>query len=306
MTTESVEAFDRYVQLVEGDFNSSHNRSGGAVDDAMSQHFPFTSLRWYRLSYTCAFLDNNTDQSQSRWARKALMWAVGWASQILLHLSMPLAGGADPAVSDTRLNPDPGIVHVMSFTIDHYYVVISYAVFLLVNSWLRNLIDREFHLPLPLSLEVREIANTNFHAVNLQAITAHQQPEDAFGQEQDPCTSLLFRLVDVAAQTLEAASPPQGHLARRYVPLLRGMADMVASHNTKQQQQQQQRNMDVDGGETAGGDRVAGDATMSLTEQQLQTRLAEDIWGMWRQAGLEPINWPSLPDDLDLQGSNSL
>lgn len=109
----------------------------------MSRHFPFTSLRWYRLSYTCAFLDSAADQNQTqtRWVREALSWAVGWASQILLHLSTPLARGGDATISGTKLNPDPGIVHVMAFTIDHYYVVISYAVFLLVNSWLRNLID---------------------------------------------------------------------------------------------------------------------------------------------------------------------
>jgi hypothetical protein len=109
----------------------------------MSRHFPFTSLRWYRLSYTCTFLDSAADQNQTQthWVREALSWAVGWARQILLHLSTPSARGGDATMSGTRLNPDPGIVHVMAFTIDHYYVVISYAVFLLVNSWLRNLID---------------------------------------------------------------------------------------------------------------------------------------------------------------------
>ena len=135
-TIESVEAFDRDVQLVERHFTSYQNNQSV---DAMSQHFPFTSLRWYRLSYTCAFIDN-TDQSQ--WTRKALMWAVDWASQILVHLSRPpLPGGVDPAANPPQLEPDPAVVDVMSFTIDHYFVVISYAAFFLVNSWLRNFVD---------------------------------------------------------------------------------------------------------------------------------------------------------------------
>lgn len=32
--------------------------------------------------------------------------------------------------------------------------------------------------------------------------------------------------------------------------------------------------------------------------EQLQTNLGEDLWDMWQQAGLEPINWPSLLDDI--------
>lgn len=74
------------------------------------------------------------------------MWAVEWASQILIHLSRPLSKTADSATSDTQLDPDPVVVEVMSFAIDHYFVVIAYAVFFLVNSWLRNLIDRKYIL----------------------------------------------------------------------------------------------------------------------------------------------------------------
>lgn len=95
--------------------------------------------------------------------------------------------------------------------------------------------------------------------------------------DQDPSTSFLFRLVNVAARTLEAASPPQGHLARRYVPLLRGMADIVASGNA-----QSQNNVDKDAN--------------NLSEQL--PSLGEDLWDMWQQAGLEPINWLGLPDEL--------
>lgn len=87
--------------------------------------------------------------------------------------------------------------------------------------------------------------------------------------------------MDVAARTLEAASPPEGHLARRYVPLLRGMANMVVSDNAPQ--------VNVDAAEP-------GDAG-NLPEQP-QSNLGEDLWDMWQQAGLEPINWPSLLDDI--------
>lgn len=128
-TIGSVEAFDRYVQLVERQFTSHQNDRS---KDSLSQHFPFVSLRWYRLSYTCAFLDS-TDRSQ--WTKKALMWAVESASQILIHLSGPAGANG------SSLDPDPAVVEVMSFAIDHHFVVISYAVFFLVNSWLRSFID---------------------------------------------------------------------------------------------------------------------------------------------------------------------
>lgn len=139
-TIESVEAFDIDVQLVERHFAS---RQGDQFMDAMSQHFPFTSLRWYRLSYTCAFLDS-TDQNQRK--GKALSWAVEWATQILIHLSRPPANqdATEYALNSSRLEPDPGVVEVMSFAIDHYYVVIAYAAFFLLNSWLRDLVDCEF------------------------------------------------------------------------------------------------------------------------------------------------------------------
>lgn len=121
-TIESVEAFDRDVQIVE---RQSTSNQGNQSTDTMSQHFPFSSLRWYRLSYTCAFLDN-IDQGQRK--GKALMWAIDWAGQILIHLSTPPSSETiDSFISLARLEPDPGIVNLMAFSIDHYYVVISYC-----------------------------------------------------------------------------------------------------------------------------------------------------------------------------------
>jgi hypothetical protein len=135
-TIESVEAFDTDVQLIERDFFSS---LGDGSADSLSRHFPFTSLRWYRLSYACAFLDG-TDSTQKKGI--ALTWAIGWASQILLHLSKPpMSRWSDQTAIPAQLEPDPSVVDIMSFAIDHYFVVIAYAAFFLVNSWLNNFID---------------------------------------------------------------------------------------------------------------------------------------------------------------------
>lgn len=137
-TIESVEAFDKDVELIERQFLSS---LGNRSIDALSQHFPFTSLRWYRLSYVCAFLDA-TDITQR--TGEALTWAIDWASQILFHLSRPRYTRADSGTPENiQLEPDPSVIDVMSFAIDHYFVVIAYASFVLVNSWLSNLMDCE-------------------------------------------------------------------------------------------------------------------------------------------------------------------
>jgi hypothetical protein len=135
-TIESVEAFNKDVELIERSFKSSMVE---AVGDTMSQHFPFISLHWYRLSYACAFLDT-TDPTQR--TGKALTWAIEWASQILIHLSKsPSTFRADKQIRSVQLEPDPSIVNILSFAIDHYFVVISYAAFFMVNSWLGNFID---------------------------------------------------------------------------------------------------------------------------------------------------------------------
>lgn len=101
---------------------------------------------------------------------------------------------------------------------------------------------------------------------------------------ENASTSLLFRLIDVAARTLEAASPPEGHLARRYVPLLRGMADIISSGET------QTNNSNCGHGSVV---------TSALdTSEQLQSNLGGDLWEMWQQAGLEPIVWPGPLDNI--------
>ncbi len=87
---------------------------------------------------------------------------------------------------------------------------------------------------------------------------------------------MLYRLVDLAARTLEASSPPEGHLARRYVPLLRGMADLILTDNTQVQ------------GISVDSSAVTADVNMS---EQPQNTMGDDLWEMWHQAGLEPINW---------------
>lgn len=134
---ESVEAFDKDVQLIERHFISSVNDQ---LTDQFSQHFPFISLHWYRLSYACAFLDV-ADPTQR--TGKALTWAIGWSSEILIHLSRPSSKEINSSSGWAQLEPDPSVVDIMSFAIDHYFVVIAYAAFFLVNSWLSDLTDSE-------------------------------------------------------------------------------------------------------------------------------------------------------------------
>ncbi|CAI7649906.1 unnamed protein product [Penicillium manginii] len=251
-TIESVEAFDKDVQLIEQQFLLN---LGNRSIDTLSQHFPFTSLRWYRLSYVCAFLDA-TDITQR--TGEALTWAIEWASQILFHLSRPRYTRVDNELPDNiQLEPDPSVVDVMSFAIDHYFVVIAYASFVLVNSWLSNLMD-----------------------FNLRP---HVTRSDG-ALSETASTSLLYRLVDVAARTLEAASPPEGHLARRYVPLLHGMAGIISSSET------QIHNPNCESVSMGTG-------SLDLSEP-LQSNLGGDLWEMWQQAGLEPIIWPGPLDGV--------
>ncbi|OJJ05894.1 hypothetical protein ASPVEDRAFT_154023 [Aspergillus versicolor CBS 583.65] len=257
-TIESVEAFDHDVQLIERRFMA---RQGDQSMDRFSQHFPFTSLQWYRLSYACAFLDA-TDPSQR--TGKVLTWAVEWASQILVHLSKPLSAIRSPL--QVQLEPDPSVVDMMSFAIDHYYVVIAYAAFFLVNSWLVSLID-----------------------INLRPHSSPQPNEIPVSGNIDPSASLLFRLVDVAARTLEAASPPEGHLARRYSTLLRGMAGLILSGNTQAQTNNPSSSNDSSA--------IFMDAN-NFAPEQLQNHLGEDLWEMWQQAGLEPMIWSNLLDTI--------
>ncbi|KAJ5618761.1 hypothetical protein N7510_002745 [Penicillium lagena] len=252
-TIESVEAFDADVQIIERHFLSS---VGDGSTDSFSLHFPFTSLRWYRLSYTCAFLDA-TDPTQR--TGKALTWAIELASQILIHLSCPvLSTRVNYTVIPAQLEPDPSVVKIMSCAIDHYIVVVAYAAFFLVNSWLSNLVD-----------------------LNLRP---HSQERDE-AVDDDTSRSLLFRLVDVAARTLEAASPSEGHLARRYVPLLRGMTGLLLSGNTQAQKM------------SSNSSNMMMNAS-NLPQEQMQNQLGGDLWDMWQQAGLGPMIWPNLADDL--------
>ncbi|KAL7419008.1 hypothetical protein Q5752_006693 [Cryptotrichosporon argae] len=254
-TIESVEAFDRDMELVERHFASSSSRAGvaGAALDALGPHFPFTSLGWYRLSYACAFLDA-ADAGQRDGL--AMRWALEWASNILGHFSRPPAArAASGALSGDPPQPDPALVQVMSYAIDHYFVVIAYAAFFLVNGWLSNLIN-----------------------ANLEPST-HEPTGDT-------SATRLFRLVDVAARTLEAASPPKGHLARRYVPLLRGMTGIIQSGKTP---------ADAAAPGTATGT-GAGAGAASGAAQQPVSNLEEDLWGMWQQTGLDASLWPNLLD----------
>lgn len=97
--------------------------------------------------------------------------------------------------------------------------------------------------------------------------------------------SLLFRLVDLAARTLHASSPSIGHLARRYVPLLHGMASLVLARNTQEHS-----------GNSNTGVAIADVDPIHI--EQTQNNLGEDLWEMWQEAGLEPMAWPNVLDEM--------
>ncbi|RSH95502.1 hypothetical protein EHS25_000594 [Saitozyma podzolica] len=256
-TIESVEAFDKDVQLIERQFLLS---LGDRPTDTLNQHFPFTSLRWYRLSYACAFLANADPVQRTG---KALTWAIEWASQILIHLSTTPSINVAALPSTAPLEPNPSIVDVMSFAIDHYFVVIAYAAFFLVNVWWSNQMD------------------------------SNLQPHPQQGLEpMDASTSLLCRLVDVAARTLEAASPPEGHLARRYVAVLRGMTGIIQSGKTQ--------------AAPFGAD-ASGMATYP-NAPDMSGNLEEDLWSLWQNAELDTsLAIPNLLDGLfDAPQANQL
>lgn len=52
--------------------------------------------------------------------------------------------GLDDTVIPPQLEPDPSVVKIMTCAIDHYIVVVVYAAFLLVNSWLNGFVDCKF------------------------------------------------------------------------------------------------------------------------------------------------------------------
>lgn len=54
------------------------------------------------------------------------------------------------------------------------------------------------------------------------------------------------------------------------------MANLVLTDNTQLN------------GTSSGSRAIEADVSMS---EQLQTAMGEDLWEMWQQAGLEPINW---------------
>lgn len=59
-------------------------------------------------------------------AGEPLRLSVDWASQILYHLSSAATTTAfhlSPSTIEISLEPDPGLVELLSFAIDQYYVV---------------------------------------------------------------------------------------------------------------------------------------------------------------------------------------
>ncbi|ORY23121.1 hypothetical protein BCR39DRAFT_549915 [Naematelia encephala] len=199
---ESVEAFNHDVDAVESDFLSS-TASINPGFDKMGQHFPFTSLRWYRLAFASTILP---PAGNWRNAGEPFRMSVEWASQILFHLSSSASMSPlhlAPGFTHAPLEPDEDLVQLLSFAIDQYFVVIAYTASFLVLAWQSGAIDNQ-----------------------LQMRGAHQ---DGVQSDVSPRQSPLYRLVDLTSRTLERCSPARGHLASLYTELTRGMANIVAA-----------------------------------------------------------------------------
>jgi len=84
------------------------------------------SLRWYRLAFASTLLP---PASEWRHAGQVFRSSVEWASQILFHLSASASTSMNPldvtanTSEGVSFEPNPSIVEIMSFAIDHYYVV---------------------------------------------------------------------------------------------------------------------------------------------------------------------------------------
>ena len=78
-------------------------------------------------------------------------------------------------------------------------------------------------------------------------------------------TSLLHRLINLAARTLDAGSPQRGHLASRYAGLIYPMAELVAPPEPSQ------------------------DGLAELDLSALNENPEWNIANLWQQAGLDPF-----------------
>jgi len=201
-TAENLEAFNDDVDAVERDF-LSNTASNDPGFDKMGQHFPFTSLRWYRLAFASTLLP---PAGNWRNAGKPLRMSVEWASQILFHLSDSTSMSPlhlAPGSIEAPLEPDEDLAQLLSFAIDQYFVVIAYTASFLVLAWQSGAIDNQLQM------------RGSQHAAIQTDISSRSSP--------------LYRLVDLASRMLEHCSPSRGHLASRYTEFLRGMANIVAA-----------------------------------------------------------------------------
>lgn len=70
---------------------------------------------------SCSFLGHRSARSA-----ELVHVAVEWASQILSHLSIEacLVPVVNLGWSNTLFSPNPGLISILSFSIDHHYVVL--------------------------------------------------------------------------------------------------------------------------------------------------------------------------------------
>lgn len=242
---ESTEAFSEDVDAVERDFLT--NALANPDSDRFSPHFPFTSLRWYRIAFASTLLP--PPGPAWRFAGASFRRSIEWASQILYHLSpsRSLVSPFDPT-SERPLEPDGELVRMLSFAIDQYFMVIAYVASFLVLAWQHGAINAclEIQTTSRPPSGAAPAADAGGGAASAADTGMGAAAEgDGSGKDADPDDPLppvtqfqaqtpgggprcpLYQLVDLAARTLKACSPARGHLASRYAVFLAGLANVV-------------------------------------------------------------------------------
>ncbi|KAI5481375.1 hypothetical protein MNV49_004997 [Pseudohyphozyma bogoriensis] len=184
--------------------------------DRMSLHFPFTTIRYYRLALSCSLLHSPLAEAPSN----LVSLCSDWASQILIHLSLESSKSFTVLELDYAselLTPNPSLVNVMAFSIDHHYTVITYAASWLVLAWFTGSINQRLE-------------------IETGASAPSPSPSAPF--------SPLYRLVQLAADTFHLCSTPVGHTGRSYSKLLKSLAEVVRDGSRRSSPESSQKGDD--------------------------------------------------------------
>lgn len=161
-----------------------------------------------------------------------LQSAVSWASQMLYHLSIE-AMSINDMRRPTSFHPHEQLVERLSFSIDQYFLTLTYAAVFLSLAWHHGLINsklsdcsrtlscRSRQSPQPADFAPAQLTE----ALELAAV---QTTSIQIGSGTHETSSLLYRLITLCAHTFSLCSPPSGHTARSYIGLLTEVARTVS------------------------------------------------------------------------------